>query len=362
MAVPLTNISAETVAAALLAHWISQFGCPLTITTDQGTQFESALFRELARLTRAKHIHTTPYHPQANGIVERLHRTVMAALMYEPHMQWPERLPITLLGLRCCWKEDLQATPAEMLYGILRLPGEFFVPDSIPADSRAFVGKLKTMFHDIRAVPASMHAKYRIFQHDSLNSCTHVFLRNDAVRKLLQPPYSGPHEVVRRISDKVYVIRVNGQEKTVSTDDLKPRQTQPPQDSPPQTPTPPQGIPAADHCTAEEGRLLRSPPSRQPPPSLATDQPCRTFSRKRVSFPSCRTKVTEGGVPVGTPAAPKEPAPRQRKQALQQCLWEEEASKISALALSSHGRPRLHMQLAHHIPVHCIFKPILTST
>ena len=66
-----------------------------------------------------------------------------------------------------------------MLYGTtLRLPGEFFIPDSISADPRAFVGKLKTLFQDIPAVPASMHAKYRVFQHDSLNSCTHVFLRS----------------------------------------------------------------------------------------------------------------------------------------------------------------------------------------
>ena len=175
--VPLTNIRAETAATALVAHWISQFGCPLTITTDQGTQFESALFRELPRLAEAKHIHTTPYHPQADGIVERLHRIFKAALMCKPHTQWSERLHIALLGLRCYWKEDLQATPVEMLYGTtLRLPGEFFVPDSIPADPRAFVGKLKTLFQDIRAVPASMHAKYRVFQHDSLNSCTPVFL------------------------------------------------------------------------------------------------------------------------------------------------------------------------------------------
>ena len=92
VAVPLTNIRAETVAAALVAHWITQFGCPLTITSDQGTQFESALFKELARLAGAKHIHTTPYHSQANGIVERFHRTLKAALMCEPHTPRP----------RCC--------------------------------------------------------------------------------------------------------------------------------------------------------------------------------------------------------------------------------------------------------------------
>ncbi|XP_058795728.1 uncharacterized protein LOC131666788 [Phymastichus coffea] len=50
LAVPLPDMTAETVASALVTHWISQYGCPIIITSDQDTQFEAALFVALITL------------------------------------------------------------------------------------------------------------------------------------------------------------------------------------------------------------------------------------------------------------------------------------------------------------------------
>ena len=116
-AVLLQNMHAETVALAFYNEWISLFGAPLTITTDQGAQFESSLFTALAQLVGASKIRTTPYHPQPNGILERWHRTLKAALMCHPQVQWTKLLPTVLLGLRSTYKEDLGASPAELLFG-----------------------------------------------------------------------------------------------------------------------------------------------------------------------------------------------------------------------------------------------------
>ncbi|XP_058801440.1 uncharacterized protein LOC131670096 [Phymastichus coffea] len=269
VAVPLADITADTVANALVQHWIAHYGCPITITSDQGTQFESALFDALARLTGAHHIHTTPYHPQSNGMIERLHRTIKAALMCAGETPWPQRLPIVLLGLRACYKQDLEASPAEMLYGTtLRLPGEFFVTHSAPAEQPTFAKQLSSLMRSIRPVPASSHSKPSIFEFADLKTCTHVYMRIDAVRKPLQPPYTGPHVVRRRVNGKVYVIVVNGKEKTVSTDALKPayrdeedRLLSPAADA---SPTP-----------APEPQVNTSPPMQSAPatPSHATAKP-----------------------------------------------------------------------------------------
>ncbi|GFU21798.1 integrase catalytic domain-containing protein [Nephila pilipes] len=56
---PQVEISTE----AVYTGWVSRFGPPLRLTTDQGTQFESCLFEALSKFLGTKKQHTTPYHP-----------------------------------------------------------------------------------------------------------------------------------------------------------------------------------------------------------------------------------------------------------------------------------------------------------
>ena len=57
-----------------------------------------------------------PHHPAANGLVERLHRTLKAAIMCHADEQWTAALSLVLLGLFTAYK-DLQTSAAELVYG-----------------------------------------------------------------------------------------------------------------------------------------------------------------------------------------------------------------------------------------------------
>ena len=78
-ALPLKNIASISVAKALLQIF-SRVCIPREILSDRGTQFTSLLMTELHRLLGVKPLFTTPYPPQENGRIERLHSTLKSIL------------------------------------------------------------------------------------------------------------------------------------------------------------------------------------------------------------------------------------------------------------------------------------------
>jgi hypothetical protein len=139
-----------------------------------------------------------PQHPAANGLVERPHRTLKAAIMCHAVEQWTEALPLVLLGIRTAYNEDLQSSAAELVYGEpLRVSGELLVP-AAPKVRASTVQQLRRHMDQLRPTPAARYASPATFVHMELWGSTHVFLRQDATCRSLEPPYSGPHRVIAR--------------------------------------------------------------------------------------------------------------------------------------------------------------------
>ncbi|GFX23698.1 laminin subunit beta-1 [Trichonephila clavipes] len=203
---PLKDITAETVAEAFFSSWVSRFGTPAILTTDRGRQFESSLFKALSKLLGVQKCRTTGYHPQANGMIEELHRPLKSAIKCHATERWTEVLPIILLGLRASLKEDILCTPAELVFGTtIRLPGEMFDSSKPDDDVLNFVSKLKSHMQSLHPKPPKHHGKRPVFIHPGLLEATHVFLRRDMLRRPLQQPYDGPFKVLQR-KDKVFSL------------------------------------------------------------------------------------------------------------------------------------------------------------
>ncbi|KFD66947.1 hypothetical protein M514_20813 [Trichuris suis] len=183
---------------------------------------------------------TTSWHPCSNGMVERFHRQLKAALMCHPGTSWLQSLPLVLLGIRSAYGDHLKSSAAELVYGEpLRLPGEFLSPSSYTNRSEEptdLVARLRQQLSRLRPVPASRHSVPTTFVCKDLDTCSHVFLREGVTHDALQPPYSGPHLVVRK-DDKTYTVRIRGKDTRVSIDRIKPAYILA-EDIPPMTGTP----------------------------------------------------------------------------------------------------------------------------
>lgn len=222
-AFPVENITAETVAKVIYEGWISRFGCPERITCDQGRQFESELFKNIMKRMGIEKIRTTAYHPQANGIIERWHRTLKASLTARlNNSNWTTELPTVLLGLRTALKNDTDVTAAQALYGCtLRLPGEMHGEATHTNVSSHYEDTIATALQKMQASKRTGTDKKTIFIHDELNKCSHVFIRNDAYRKPLTPTYDGPYRVLNR-RNKNFTIQLKNRTANISIDRLKP--------------------------------------------------------------------------------------------------------------------------------------------
>lgn len=78
--IPIPNIQTNTIVKKLLDHWIFLHGCPEQILSDRGSQFISHIFIELCNILGIKKIFTSAYHPETDGMIERLHRYIKERL------------------------------------------------------------------------------------------------------------------------------------------------------------------------------------------------------------------------------------------------------------------------------------------
>lgn len=222
---PLQSISADVVTHGLLDCWISRFGFPQTITSDRGAQFTSHLFKNFVKLFGIRHNFTTSWHPAANGLVERLHRHLKAAIMAHSDIDWVHALPLVLLGIRSAFKEDIKATSSEMVYGeTLRLPFELFSSNLENKNldvTSSFLSSLREFMSRLRPAPASRHCQPGVFVFKELSKCSHVFLKEGPILKALQPPYTGPYEVIDR-DEKTITLKIRNKPTKVSIDRVKP--------------------------------------------------------------------------------------------------------------------------------------------
>ncbi|CAD5221203.1 unnamed protein product [Bursaphelenchus okinawaensis] len=212
---PIPNKTSSTVANAFLNSYITVYGIPETIVSDQGTEFTGNPFQQLCAQMGIEHKTTTPYNPQADGTVERQNKTLCAMLssyLSRGGTNWDEFIKLISFAYNTTPNPVLKFSPYFILFGREALtPVQQEVYRNLPSiyvDMPTYTQKLAehvkqawTLVQEVSELD-----KVEIKKHaDKSNSAKpHNFAEGDLVLRVKEvrdhkfdTKYIGPYKVVR---------------------------------------------------------------------------------------------------------------------------------------------------------------------
>ncbi|XP_061764252.1 uncharacterized protein K02A2.6-like [Nerophis ophidion] len=223
-AVPLRSISAKSVAQALF-QVVSRVGIPKEILTEQDMSFMSRTLKELYGLLGSKSIRTSVYHPQTDGLAERLNRTLKSIIwkfVHEDKPNWHKWLDPLLFAVREVPQAFTGFSPFELLFGrkprgVLDLVKESWEEGPSPSKNEIqYVMDLRAKLHTLRHLSRedllqAQERQQRLYNRGlqlrqfSPGEKVLVLLPTSSSKLLIQ--WQGPFVVTRRVGDVDYEVR-----------------------------------------------------------------------------------------------------------------------------------------------------------
>ena len=238
-AIPLKKTDSVTVAEALFSVF-SRMGIPEEILSDNGSQFTSEMMKEFHELLSIKGVHSSPYHAQSNGVIERFHGTLKPMLkkvIVEQPRQWHRYIPALLFAVRELPNASTGFSPFEMMFGrqprgpidllanawsggedakeakttyqhVVDLKNSIYDMCKIAHDSVDEARKTQKFYHDKKA-------RFRSFSVGD-----EVLLLRPTSANKLQMQWQGPFKVVEILNND-YKIDVHGEKRLYHANLLK---------------------------------------------------------------------------------------------------------------------------------------------
>jgi len=239
---PLKNMEAKTVAEAFVTNFVSRYGVPLVVHSDQGRQFESELFQEMCSLLDIKKTRTSPFHPAGNAVSERSIKTIVNLISTSCRQQkeWDKDLPLLTMAYRSTPHESTGYTPNYLLFGReITMPVDLQIGlsppyEKLPKDEyvKQLRERLQTAHQSVRESLKS--AAKRNKRYYDIHCRTHKYQKGDVIYKVeknkkkgqcpkLQPRWRGPFLISQVFSDVLFEIQIAVDKfATVHHDLLKP--------------------------------------------------------------------------------------------------------------------------------------------
>lgn len=189
--------TAVTTVRVMWQQVIQYFGCPSRFHSDQGPNFEAAVVKQLCELYGCKKSHTTPYHPEGNGLTERFNRTLLGmlgTLVDEKKQRWADYLPEMLHAYNNTVHSSTGYTPSYLMFGRhVRTPLDVMLGH--PVDEQSTVEEWVRRHHE------RLHYAYRRAGELTGGAGQHQKKQHDN-QGLLGPLMVGERVLVRNVGPK----------------------------------------------------------------------------------------------------------------------------------------------------------------
>ena len=239
-AIPLKTIDAETVANALIDIF-SRTGIPREVLSDQGSNFMSATIKHLCSLLHIKKLKTSPYHPQANGLVENFNGTLKKMLKCysdETAKDWDKNIPYVLFAYREAKHETTGFSPFEMLYGrhvrgplsIVKEEWEDLKREDVKQSAISYILDARERLKKMTALDNSREISQKEKQKKYFDKKTKdrqlkvhdkVLLLLPTSTNNLLAEWRGPYEIIDQVSPVDYTVKMKKKTKTFHINMIK---------------------------------------------------------------------------------------------------------------------------------------------
>ncbi|KAJ8245059.1 hypothetical protein COCON_G00236180 [Conger conger] len=227
-AYPLRSITTRSILKELTA-FMSVFGIPKVIQSDQGSNFMS---RQFAKQLKVRHGVSSAYHPQSQGVLERFHQTLKSLLRsycVELGRDWEEGLPWLLLAIREVAQESTGFSPNELVFGHeVRGPvaavAEEWPGTEPPENVIDYVDGFRVRLYRAcaaaqRALEKAQSKMKKLFnrktKHRSFKLGDQVLALLPLDHSPLQAKFMGPYVLDKQLSEVNYLIRTPDRRKKV---------------------------------------------------------------------------------------------------------------------------------------------------
>ena len=223
---PMPDGEASTVAKVFFSEVIARYGVPSILVTDNGTNFMSKVFSETCKLLGIKKLNTTPYHPQANGSLERSHRPLaeyLRSFVDEDGSNWDQWLAPAMHVHNNAVHTSTGQTPFRTLYGF-----DINVPSNLSSKCAPLYNPndpskvLKYQLQRSHELVRKNQEKAKLIAKGNYDKRSNgivfavgdrVLVRNNTRKNKFSPIWTGPYEVISVDSPVTTTVRVRGKNR-----------------------------------------------------------------------------------------------------------------------------------------------------